>query len=199
MTHKLILASSSPRRIDLLKTQGITPAAVIPADIDETPLKAELPKNMVLRLSLAKAKTIAANNPDCFILAADTTVSVGRRILNKANDEAEARTFLELLSGRSQRVWGGIALITPTGKTISRAICTSVKFKTLTKSEIDTYVASHDWVGKAGGYGIQGAAAAFVKCINGSYTNIIGLSMYDTMNILNAHGYKTHASKNTPP
>lgn len=190
----LILASASPRRVDLLAAQGIVPDAVIPADIDETPLKREPPKAMVLRLAKAKAEAIAKNHPDTFILAADTTVAVGRRILGKPENEAEAHAFLNLMSGRNHRVIGGIALITPQGKTITRAVETTVKFKHLSKTETDAYIASGEWQGKAGGYGIQGKAAAFVASINGSYTNIVGLSIYDTMNMLNGNGYISHGN-----
>lgn len=189
MRNKLILASASPRRLELLATQGIIPDAVIAADIDETPLKNEQAKAMVLRLSKAKAEAVAKNHADSFVLAADTTVAVGRRILGKPETEAEARKFLALLSGRNHRVWGGIALVTPQGKTITRAVCTTVKFKRLSKAETDAYIASGEWQGKAGGYGIQGKAGAFVVSNNGSYSNIVGLSIHDTMNILNGNGY----------
>lgn len=189
MKSKLILASASPRRLELLAAQGIVPDAVIAADIDETPLKNEKAKAMVLRLAQAKAKAIAEKHPDSFVLAADTTVAVGRRILGKPENESEARAFLKLLSGRNHRVWGGIALATPQRKTVTRAVCTTVKFKHLSQREIDSYIASGEWQGKAGGYGIQGRAGAFVASNNGSYTNIVGLSIYDTMNILNGNGY----------
>lgn len=189
MKNKLILASASPRRLDLLAAQGITPDAVVPADIDETPLKNEQPKTMVLRLAKAKAAAVAKNHAGSFVLAADTTVALGRRILGKPENESEARKFLELMSGRNHRVYGGIAVVTPAGKMVARVVETTVKFKHLSKSEMDAYIASGEWQGKAGGYGIQGKAAAFVASINGSYTNIVGLSIYDTMNILNGNGY----------
>ncbi|MBU6235776.1 MAG: septum formation protein Maf [Alphaproteobacteria bacterium] len=189
MKNNLILASASPRRVDLLAAQGIIPSAIIPADIDETPVKNETPKAMVLRLAKAKALAVAANHKGSFVLAADTTVAVGRRILGKPENEAEARHFLSLMSGRNHRVWGGIALVTPSGKCITRAVETTVKFKHLSQAETDAYVASAEWQGKAGGYGIQGKAAAFVASINGSYSNIVGLSIYDTMNMLRGNGF----------
>lgn len=144
---------------------------------------------MVLRLAKAKAAAVAKNHVGCFVLAADTTVALGRRILGKPENESEARKFLELMSGRNHRVYGGIAVVTPAGKMVARAVETTVKFKHLSKSEMDAYIASGEWQGKAGGYGIQGKAAAFVASINGSYTNIVGLSIYDIMNILNGNGY----------
>ncbi|HEY8964712.1 MAG TPA: nucleoside triphosphate pyrophosphatase, partial [Alphaproteobacteria bacterium] len=170
---KLILASASPRRLELLAQLGITPD-VHPADIDETPLKNETAKAMVLRLAEAKARAIVPAHPDEFILAADTTVLVGRRILGKAENETEQRKFMEMLSGRRHRVWGGICVITPEGKVITRAVCTTVTFKKLSPQEISDYIASGEWVGKAGGYGIQGKGGAFVRFINGSYSNIVG-------------------------
>lgn len=186
---QLILASASPRRVEILATQGITPSAIVAADIDETPLKGEQAKPMVLRLAKAKAEAVAKQHPDAFILAADTTVAVGRRILGKPENDTQARAFLKLMSGRNHRVWGGIALITPQGKCILRAVCTTLKFKHLSQAEIDAYIASGEWHGKAGGYGIQGKAAAFVAHINGSYTNIVGLSIFDTMNLLHGNNF----------
>lgn len=184
----LILASASPNRLELLTRAGITPDAVAPADIDEKLLKGETAKQLVLRLAKTKAQTIAALHPDAYILAADTTVSVGRRILEKPVDANDERKFLELLSGRRHRVWGGIAVATPTGKIITRTVQTSVQFKRLSARDIDTYIASGEWQGKAGGYGIQGLAGTFVTFINGSYSNIVGLSLYDTMVMLNGNG-----------
>ncbi|MCB9989602.1 MAG: septum formation protein Maf [Rhodospirillales bacterium] len=185
----LILASASPRRLDLLAQAGIVPDEVIPADIDETPLKHETPRALVERLARGKAFVIAEKYPDAWVLAADTTVAAGRRILEKPADEAEARRFLDLLSGRRHRVIGGIALASPGGSLISRTSSTTVQFKYLTDSEKAAYVASRDWEGKAGGYGIQGAAEVFVKSINGSYSNIVGLSLYDTIAMLRGAGF----------
>lgn len=188
---RLILASASPRRVDLLKQVGIIPDAILPADIDETELKNERPKDLVLRLARSKAEHVAKDNKDAFIIAADTTVALGTRMFGKAQNEAEARTILQKLSGRTHKVYGGICVITPTGKTIARCITTQVKFKRLSDLEIGAYVASQEWKGKAGAYGIQGLAAGFVAEIRGSYTNIVGLSLYDIMNILGGNGY-TH-------
>ncbi len=192
---RLVLASASPRRLELLAQVGIIPGAVDPADIDETPLRAEQAKPLVLRLARAKAAATAQRHTGAYILAADTVVAIGRRILGKPENETEARKYLELLSGRRHRVWGGIALITPEGKCISRAVCTAVHFKRLTKAEIDAYISSGEWQGKAGGYGIQGMAGAYVASNNGSYSNIVGLSLCDTMNILNGNGFSTHGSQ----
>jgi len=185
----LILASASPRRVELLAQAGITPAAIIPADIDETPHKAELPRALVERLALGKAQAIAPDHPDHYILAADTIVALGRRILGKPADEAEARQFFKMMAGRRHRVIGGIALISPDGQTRSRVVQTIVQFKPLSAQEIDAYVAGGEWQGKAGGYGIQGQAEIFIKFIRGSYSNVVGLSLYDTMQLLNGSGF----------
>lgn len=189
---KLILASASPNRLELLTRAGIAPDAVHPADIDETIQKGESAKQLVLRLCKTKAQTIAAQHPNAYILAADTTVSVGRRILEKPIDADDERKFMNLLSGRRHRVWGGICVITPDGKCITRAIQTTVAFKRLSAQEMDAYIASGEWQGKAGGYAIQGMAGAFVTFINGSYSNIVGISLYDTMVMLNGNGFDQH-------
>jgi septum formation protein len=185
--HKLILASASPRRADLLKQIGITPADICPADIDETPLKNEKPRQLALRLAGEKARTIS--RPGAFVLAADTVVACGARILPKAEIIEQARVCLDLLSGRRHRVYGGIALITPDGKTVSRVVETTVSFKHLSDAEKTAYLASEEWQGKAGGYAIQGFAAGFIKSISGSYSNVVGLSLYDTLQILNGAGF----------
>lgn len=185
----LILASSSPRRVDLLKQIGVIPDHIIPANIDEKPLKGELPRELAVRLAIQKAQAVAAKNPCAFVLAADTTVACGRQILEKPADEKQARAFLEKLSGRRHHVYGGIALITPTGKLHSRLCDTIVQFKRLSSREIENYLASGQWQGVAGGYAIQGHAGAFVKFIGGSYSNVVGLSLYDTMIILDSAGY----------
>lgn len=188
--NKLILASASPRRVDLLKQVGITPNQIIPADIDETPLKGELPRDLAIRLSQGKAEAIAEKHKDSYILAADTVVGCGRRILDKAEDEDYAKHCLKTLSGRRHHVYGGITLITPEGKTITRACDTIVKLKRLTPSEITEYLQSQEWKGKAGGYAIQGRAAAYINFLQGSYSNVVGLSLYDTMGMLQGSGYK---------
>ncbi len=190
----LILASASPRRLELLERTGIAPGEVIPADIDETPLKGELPKDLALRLAQEKARVVAADHPQAFILAADTVVGLGRRILEKPADEAEARAFLKQLSGRRHNVYGGICVIAPDGREASRVCTTKVQFKRLTPSEIDSYIRSGEWEGKAGGYGIQGRAGAFVKFLSGSYSNVVGLSLYDTVNLLSGLGYQGKGS-----
>lgn len=184
-----ILASSSPRRLDLLGQIGIKPERISPAEIDETPLKDELPRALALRLAAEKARAITAREKDCFILAADTVVACGRRILPKAETQDEAQQCLTLLSGRRHHVYGGIALITPQGKTVTRLCDTVVQFKRLTRAEIQNYLETGEWQGKAGGYAIQGFAASFVRFLRGSHSNVIGLSLYDTMEILTGSGY----------
>lgn len=188
--HRLILASASPRRLELLKQVGITPDEIIPANIDETPHKRERPQDLAKRLCLEKARAVAENHPGAFVLAADTVVGCGRRILDKAEDEAYARLCLETLSGRRHHVYGGIALITPAEHTITRCIDTIVQFKHLPEKDISTYLNSGEWQGKAGGYAIQGLAASYVKFIRGSYSNVVGLSLYDTMKMLDGSGFK---------
>ncbi len=187
---KLILASASPRRVDLLKQVGIEPGDIIPADIDETPLKNEHPRDLALRLALSKAEAVAEKHPGRFILAADTVVGCGRRILDKTNHEDKARACLKTLSGRRHHVYGGIAVISPEGQRVSRLCDTVVQFKTLSPSEIDTYIESGEWKGVAGGYALQGRAASYIKFIRGSYSNVVGLSLYDTIQILTGIGYK---------
>jgi len=187
--NKIILASASPRRLELLAQIGIVPDAVIPADIDETMLKGELPRQLPLRLAQGKAVKIAALHPDRFILGADTVVAAGRRVLDKPKDENDVRRILQILSGRRHKVFGGICVIAPGGKSKSCVVETTVSFKKLSEREIENYVESRDWDGKAGGYAIQGMASTFVKFLSGSYSNVIGLSLYDTMRILNSLGY----------
>ena len=182
---QLILASASPRRLELLAQIGVVPDAVMPANIDETPLKAELPRVYVSRLSVAKAQ---ATDAEGLILAADTTVAVGRRILEKPSDEAQAVEFLKLLSGRRHRVITGIAV--RLGERVwSRQVETAVRFKHLSDNEIKAYLRSNEWQGKAGGYGIQGLASAFIPWINGSYSNVVGLPLAETANLLGGAGY----------
>ena len=190
MKNKLILASASPRRVDLLKNVGVLPDDIIPADIDESAHKGELPKDLAPRLAIEKARAIAEKNADAFILAADTVVGAGRKILDKAEDENYARMCLETLSGRRHHVYGGIALITPEGKVIKRLVDTLVQFKRLTIEDIENYLKSGEWQGKAGGYAIQGRAESYIKYIRGSYSNVVGLSLYDTMKILDGAGFK---------
>ncbi|PHR57956.1 MAG: septum formation protein Maf [Robiginitomaculum sp.] len=186
----LILASASPRRLDLLAQIGIVPDQILPADIDETPGKLEIPKPHALRLAQGKAEAIALSHKDAFILAADTVVGVGRRILPKSEDEGTARECLELLSGRSHRVYTGVCLISPDGVVRSRVVETRLKFKRLSSQELQEYLDSKEWDGKAGGYGIQGLAGAYVSQIIGSFTNVVGLPIYETRNMLLGAGYK---------
>ena len=184
----LILASASPRRLALLAQVGIVPDKVLPADLDETPRKNELPCVLAERLAREKALAVGSQNSEACILVADTVVACGRRILGKAGNEEQARRFLRLLSGRRHRVVGGVALRTPDGKIISRTVETVVQFKKMSVREIEDYLSSGEWEGKAGGYAIQGRAAAFIKFIRGSYSNVVGLSLYDTMQILKGTG-----------
>lgn len=190
----LILASASPRRLDLLRQVGFDSFRVVPAEIDETPRKGEAPRDLALRLACAKAACVAGDNKGDFILGADTVVACGRRVLGKARDEDDVKIFLSLLSGRRHRVIGGIAVITPDGVIKKRAVETTVQFKKMLPGEIAGYAACGEGVGKAGGYAIQGRAAAFVKFISGSYSNVVGLSLYDTMQLLGGDGFFAQAA-----
>jgi septum formation protein len=189
-SQTLILASASPRRLDLLRQVGLAPDIVDPADLDETPLKGELPAQHARRLAAAKARLVATRHPGGFILAADTVVGCGRRILPKAEDATTARRCLELLSGRRHRVYGGIALVTPTGKLADRLVQTIVTLKRLAPDEIERYIASGEWHGKAGGYAIQGLAALFVRQLGGSYSNVVGLPLFETAALLEGQGFR---------
>jgi septum formation protein len=188
----LVLASASPRRLDLLAQIGLAPGAVDPADADETPAKGELPGPHAARLAEAKARTVAARHPGRFVLAADTVVACGRRILPKAEDEATARRCLGMLSGRRHRVLGGVCLVAPDGKARARLVTTIVTFKRLEPGEIDAYIASGEWHGKAGGYAVQGRAALFVRALSGSYSNVVGLPLYETGVLLRSAGLDVH-------
>ncbi len=184
MSGTLVLASASPRRLDLLRQIGLVPDIVDPSAIDETPHKAELPDKHALRLAAEKARAVASRHPGAFVLAADTVVACGRRILPKAEDEATARKCLELLSGRRHRVYGGIALIGPDGRLTQRLAESTVIFKRFSEAEIRAYLESGEWEGKAGGYAIQGRAAAYIRFMSGSYSNVVGLSLYDVTQLL---------------
>ena len=186
----LVLASASPRRLDLLAQVGVTPDRVDPADIDESPLRDETPRRHALRLAQEKARAVAARAPGDFVLAADTVVAVGRRILPKAETEADVLHCLKLLSGRNHKVLTGVALIAPDGRMGSRLVETKVGFKRLTDAERDAYVASGEWRGKAGGYGVQGRAGGFITDLQGSYPSVVGLPLYETLNLLNGLGYR---------
>jgi len=186
----LVLASASPRRLELLRQIGIVPDHVEPADIDETPRRGELPAGHVVRLAEAKARAVRPRHPGAFILAADTVVACGRRILPKAEDEATARACLDLLSGRRHRVYGGVALLTPAGELATRRVISQVAFKRLSEEELAAYLSSGEWHGKAGGYAIQGHAAALIPWIAGSYSNVVGLPLYETVQLLAGRGYR---------
>jgi septum formation protein len=186
---RLVLASASPRRSALLAQISLEPDAVEPAAIDETPHAFEPPANLALRLAEAKARAVAARNPGAFVLACDTVVACGRRILPQPANEQEARACLELLSGRRHRVFGGVAVVSPAGKLASRRVETAVLFKRLAPDEIADYLASGEWRGKAGGYAIQGLAGRFVKGVIGSYANVVGLPLYETVALLAGQGY----------
>jgi len=188
--HKLVLASGSPRRLALLNQAGIEPDALRPADVDETPKRGELPRACANRLARAKAEAALAalklddNLRGAFILAADTVVAVGRRILPKAELADEAAQCLRLLSGRNHRVYTAICLVTPSGAFRQRLVETRVRFKRLTEDDLRGYIASDEWRGKAGGYAIQGIAGSFAVKMVGSYTNVVGLPLYETVTLL---------------
>ena len=183
----LILASASPRRVEMLARLGIVPDAIEPADVDESWSAAELPGPHAARLAAAKAAVVAARHPDAIVLAADTVVAVGRRVLPKAEDEAEARQCLQLLSGRRHRVFTGVTLIAG-GRARHRLSTTAVIFKRFDAPEIDAYLAAGEWRGKAGGYAIQGRAEAYVRAMSGSWSGIVGLPLYETRALLKAAG-----------
>jgi septum formation protein len=195
---KLVLASGSPRRLQLLAQIGIEPDGVIATTVDETPKKNELPRNLAKRLARAKAEAALASLKgegavtNTVVLAADTVVSLGRRSLPKAELLDQAATCLRLLSGRSHRVYTGLALITDTGHLRQRLVETRVRFKRLSHEDIESYLASGEWRGKAGGYAVQGLAGAFVVKIVGSYSNVVGLPLHETVSLLVGEGYPVH-------
>jgi septum formation protein len=197
--QRLVLASASPRRLELLAQVALRPHAVDPAELDETPLPREIPARHAQRLAEEKARAVAPRHRDAFVLAADTVVACGRRILPKALAPAEARACLTLLSGRRHRVIGGIALVLPDGRLVSRRVETAVAFKRLVEREIEDYVASGEWHGKAGGYAVQGLAARFVRWIGGSYSNVVGLPLFETVGLLAGQGYTAARRLPIPP
>jgi septum formation protein len=186
----LVLASASPRRLDLLRQIGLVPDRVAPTDIDETPLRKETPRLAALRLARAKALAARADAPGAYVLAADTVVTVGRRILPKTETPDEARACLALLSGRAHRVLTAVALAAPDGRLVSRLSETRVHFKRLTRGETEAYIAGGEWRGKAGGYAIQGVAGGFVTALQGSYTGVVGLPLYETRCLLEGLGFR---------
>ena len=195
---KLVLASGSPRRLALMNQAGIEPDALRPADVDETPKRGELPRACAVRLARLKAETaLAMVNLDdelrgSYIIAADTVVAVGRRILPKAEMLDEAAQCLRLLSGRNHRVHSAICLVTPKGAFRQRHVESRVRFKRLSEQDIEAYLASGEWRGKAGGYAAQGIAGSFLVKIVGSYSNIVGLPLYETITLLGGEGYPIH-------
>lgn len=195
---KLVLASASPRRLELLQQIGLEPDALIPADLDETPKKGELPRSLATRLAADKARAawkVADSRADlagAYLIAADTVVCVGRRILPKCELAEEASACLRLLSGRAHRVYTGVTLVTPKGALRHRLVETRVRFKRLSGAEMEAYLASGEWRGKAGGYAIQGLAGAFVVRLIGSYSSVVGLPLHETLQLLVGEGYPAH-------
>lgn len=185
----LVLASASPRRRDLLARIGVTPDRISPTDIDETPKPRELPRVYAARMATGKTDAARACSGDAFTLAADTVVACGRRILPKTETPDEAAACLDLLSGRRHRVLGAVVLAAPDGRRVERLVTTAVTFKRLNPREIDFYIASEEWRGKAGGYAIQGFAGAFVIALNGSYSNVVGLPLAETYAMLRGFGF----------
>lgn len=188
---RLILASASPRRLALLGQIGVVPDAVDAADLDETPLARELPAPHAARLAAAKAEAIAARHPGAVILAADTVVAVGRRLLPKAETAAQAHACLTLLSGRRHRVVTAVTVIDAAGRARHRAAAAVVAFKRLSSDEITRYLSGREWTGKAGGYAIQGSAASLIVSFAGSWTGVVGLPLYETRLLLDAAGVPT--------
>jgi septum formation protein len=188
--QRLVLASASPRRLDLLRQIGLEPDAVAPAEVDESPLRDETPRQLALRLAVAKCARVAEREAGAFILGADTVVAQGRRVLPKAETDDEVRACLELISGRSHRVLTGIAAAGPDGRTARRLVESRVRMKRLSREEIDRYVSSGEGLGKAGGYGIQGRAGGFVIELQGSYPAVVGLPLYEAANLLVGLGYR---------
>ena len=188
--QRLVLASASPRRLELLAQIGVTPDLVEAAEIDENPLPNETPRLLANRLACAKAAKIAVGHPDAYVLAADTVVAVGRRILPKAAMAQEVHACLTLLSGRAHKVLTAVAMQAPGGRAATRLVETRLHFKRLTSVEIEAYAQGGEGVGKARGYGIQGYAGAFVMAIEGSYSAVVGLPLYETLNLLTGLGYR---------
>jgi septum formation protein len=195
---KLVLASGSPRRLSLLNQAGIEPDSLQPTEVDEIPIKGELPRALANRLARSKAQAalasvrISEELRGSYILAADTVVAVGRRIMPKADMLEDAAACLRLLSGRNHRVYTGICLVTPKEAFRQRLVETRVRFKRLSNEDLEAYLASGEWRGKAGGYAVQGLAGTFVVKMVGSYTNVVGLPLYESMSLLGGEGYPVH-------
>jgi septum formation protein len=186
---RLVLASASPRRLALLRQIGIEPDDVVPADVDEAPLRGEMPRVLAGRLACAKASAVAGAAPEAFVIGADTVVACGRRVLPKAIDTELARRCLLQLSGRRHRVYGGICVVGAGGRIVSRVVTTMVLFKRLEQQEVEAYLTGGEWRGKAGGYAIQGCAALFVRELSGSHSNVVGLPLFETAALLRGLGY----------
>ncbi len=202
---KLVLASGSPRRLGLLNQAGLDPDSLEPVEIDESPERGELPRTLAVRLAREKAEASIVrvrNRPeikDAYVLAADTVVAVGRRILPKPEVLDEASGCLRLLSGRTHRVYTGVCLVTPRDALRTRLVETRVRFKRLSNEDLESYLASGEWRGKAGGYAIQGLAGSFVTKLVGSYTNVVGLPLYETTTLLAGEGFPIHFGWLSPP
>ncbi|MGF1609320.1 MAG: Maf family protein [Kiloniellales bacterium] len=186
----LVLASASPRRLDLLRQIGLEPDRVEPAEIDESPKAKERPADYARRVAADKAASVRARHAGAYVLAADTVVALGRRILPKPEDPETARRCLTLLSGRRHRVIGAVVVLAPDGRSAARLVTTRVRFKRLTEAEIESYLESGEWQGKAGGYAVQGLAAAFIPWIEGSYPNVVGLPLAETLGLLRGLGFE---------
>lgn len=192
---KLVLASASPRRLALLQQSGIEPDALLPADLDETPLKSESPKELARRLAREKAEVArraaraGEDTREAYVLSADTVVAMGKRILPKAEIVEEADACLRLLSGRTHRVYTAVCLVTPRDALRERLVETRLRFKRLSRQDLEGYLASGEWRGKAGGYAIQGIAGTFAVKLVGSYTNVVGLPLYETISLLDGEGF----------
>ena len=203
--QQLVLASASPRRLDLLRQINIIPDQILPAGSDETPHHHERPNDYAMRMACEKAllaaKRLAGGRAGAFTLAGDTVVAAGRRILPKAETEKQARDCLSILSGRRHRVYGGIALCLPDGSLRQRLVTSHVRFRRLSALDVDHYIDMGDWQGKAGGYAIQGLAARFIRAIDGSYSNIVGFSLYDVAAMLDAAAWRgaNHLPSQPPP
>jgi septum formation protein len=202
---KLVLASASPRRLALLEQAGLKPDLLMPADIDETPLKRETPRRLAIRLANDKASTAGETllvkklGSKTFILAADTVVGLGRRILPKPETAADAEACLWLLSGRSHWVYSAVTLLAPGGRSWRRCSETKVRFKRFSREDVEGYLKSGEWRGKAGGYAIQGRAEAFVRSLSGSHSGVVGLPLYETIHLLLGAGYPVHYTWATAP
>jgi septum formation protein len=190
MLQRLVLASASPRRLELLRQIGVEPDHIEPAALDEAARPKETPRELATRLAAAKADAVRKLHPAAFVLAADTVVAVGRRALPKVENEAEARACLTLLSGRAHRVLTGLCAVAPDGRRAARLTESRVRFKRLAAAEVDAYVAAGEGIGKAGGYAIQGKAGAFVIDLQGSYSAVVGLPLYETKSLLLGLGYR---------